>query len=94
MSLVGWYENYIKESKKSYHYFSAGITIDFAVEIAKEIKKQKLTITEIAKRMNVCTKKVSKILNGYTKMTVDDMTNICFALGISCSVIINWRSFA
>jgi transcriptional regulator with XRE-family HTH domain len=81
-----WFEKHLKMYANDPEYELEGIILEITEQISKELEKQKLTRTELARRLGVSNAYVSKVLNGMPNLTLAKMVEISKAIGSKLKV--------
>ncbi|MDR2174922.1 MAG: helix-turn-helix transcriptional regulator [Synergistaceae bacterium] len=75
------------EAQKNPEYWAELAKLDFAVELNSKMEEQKLSRTELAKKVSVSKAYISKILGGYANFTIESMSKLAFALFLPVALV-------
>jgi len=81
-----WFDAAVDELQDDVEFLTEGMAIDVANEIRRVMKAQRVTQSELARRMGASRAHISKLLNYTPNMTLRSLVAIAHALGM------RWRA--
>jgi|GEM_PF-1439925 len=70
----------VKKAKKRPEFYEETILLDVARKIIQEMDAQDISRTELARRLDVSSAYITKILCGHENLTIETLAKIAFAL--------------
>lgn len=82
MGTPTWFDNLLTELEGDLDYIADGMAFDYVNDIRRVMKEQKITQSELAKRIGKSRAYVSKVLNYNPNMTIRSLAMIALALDL------------
>jgi transcriptional regulator with XRE-family HTH domain len=81
-----WFASKIEKNKDDPVYVLEGVLLDLTERIAKEMKKQKVTRSELARKLGKKPSFITRVLRGKDNLTFSTAVQIGLALGLELKV--------
>lgn len=76
------FQKELAEARSRTAYYEEDVLLDVATQLLGAMEDNKVTKSELARRMDVSPPYITKILQGHTNMTIETMTKIASAIGL------------